>query len=231
MRVMVVIPALNEEENLKCLLRMLANQTVKDFEVIVVDGGSRDGTVRVAREFGARVITVRERGIARARQAGFEAADAEIIVSTDADVHVPPDWLERLTSPFSDPGVVATCGPFRYRGGWEFWSGNWISNAIRPFLFRMGLTPLPGPNFAVRREAFFAVNGFKFPNGTLPCGYPDYEDVLLGLKLRRVGKVILIPDLWVTNSPRRFPKGVCDYMLRGNVRILLYLYWIITRRI
>lgn len=227
----MVIPTLNEEENLNCLLQMLANQTLKDFEVIVVDGGSSDGTVQVARDFGAQVITVKEKGIARARQVGFEAANTEIIASTDADVHVPPDWLERLISPFSDPKVVATCGPFRYRGRWDFLSGNWLSNSIRPFLFRIGLTPLPGPNFAVRREAFFAVNGFKFPNGALPCGYPDYEDVLLGLKLRRLGKVVLIPDLWVTNSPRRFPKGMCDYMLRGNVRILLYLYWIITRRI
>ncbi|HID09424.1 TPA: glycosyltransferase, partial [Candidatus Micrarchaeota archaeon] len=60
MRITVVIPTLNEEENLNCLLQMLANQTLKDFEVIVVDGGSSDGTVQVARDFGAQVITVKE---------------------------------------------------------------------------------------------------------------------------------------------------------------------------
>lgn len=227
----MVIPTLNEEENLGNCLAALQKQTIGDFEVIVVDGGSTDGTTRIAREFGAKLITVRQRGIAPARQAGFEAAKSEIIANTDADVIMPPDWLERLLSPFADPRVAATCGPFRYRGRWDLWSGNHLSNAIRPLLFRFGLTPLPGPNFAVRREAFLRVGGFKLPDGSFPKGYPDYEDILLGLKLRRVGKVVFIPDLWVTNSPRRFPHGLRDYLVRGNLRLLTYLFWMATGKI
>lgn len=227
----VVIPTLNEEGNLRRCLGALATQSFRDFEVIVVDGGSSDGTVDVARSFGARVIAVRERGIARARQAGFEAASGEIVVSTDADVDPPPDWLARLIAPFSDPEVVAACGPFRYGGWWDILSGNWISNAVRPLLFRLGFTPLPGPNFAVRREEFLAVGGFKLPDGSFPRGYPDYEDILLGLKLRRRGKVVLIRDLWVTNAPRRFPRGMIDYLVRGNLRLLIYATWMITGKI
>ncbi|MGY4707534.1 glycosyltransferase family 2 protein [Candidatus Bipolaricaulota sp. J31] len=230
-RVTVVIPTLNEAGNLRRCLRALAAQSFGDFEVIVVDGGSSDGTVDVARSFGARVIAVRERGIARARQAGFEAAAGEIIASTDADAGPPPEWLARLIAPFSDPEVVATCGPFRYEGWWDLLSGNWISNAARPLLFRLGFTPLPGPNFAVRREEFLAVGGFRLPDGSFPQGYPDYEDILLGLKLRRRGKIVLIRDLWVTNSPRRFPRGMLDYLVRGNLRLLTYVAWVLTGKI
>ncbi len=230
-RVTVVIPTLNEEGNLARCLGALAAQTFGDFEVVVVDGGSSDGTVEVARSLGARVIAVRERGIARARQAGFEAAAGEIVASTDADAEPPRDWLARLIAPFSDPEVVAACGPFRYGGWWDLLSGNRLSNAMRPLLFRVGFTPLPGPNFAVRREAFLAVGGFRLPDGSFPRGYPDYEDVLLGLKLRRRGKVVLIRDLWVTNSPRRFPRGMVDYLVRGNARLLTYIVWMITGKI
>jgi hypothetical protein len=136
-----------------------------------------------------------------------------------------------LVAPFSDPKVVAACGPFRYGGHWDRLSGNWLSNVVRPLLFRLGFTALPGPNFAVRKKAFLEVDGFKFPDGSFPQGYPDYEDILLGLKLRRLGKVLLIRDLWVINSPRRFPQGMGDYLVRGNIRLLTYIFWMLTGKI
>lgn len=226
MKATVVIPTLNEEENLRGCLGALARQTLEDFEVIVVDGGSSDGTAEVAEGFGARVITLRERGIARARQAGFEAAKAELIASTDADSIPPPHWLERLLSPFSDPHVVGVYGLTRHESVKDL--GARIFRLWQRLHHSLGLPIFLGPNFAVRKEAFLEVGGFREPDGSFPTGYPEADDFLLGLKLVRLGKVVFLPDLYVYTSPRRlsaknFPRELVLYA-RRYFRLLRWHY-------
>ena len=93
----IVIPALNEQENLELLLPSL--WTVTDelglaAEIIVVDGGSSDGSQRMAEQLGARVITQQERGYGGALLAGFAAARASYVVTMDADLSHQPVFLE-----------------------------------------------------------------------------------------------------------------------------------------
>ncbi len=216
--VSVVIPAFNEQAEIGRCLEALRRQTYQDFEVIVVDNGSTDDTAAIAESFGVRVIEEPQRGIASARQAGFEGAAGAIIASTDADTVVPLDWLERIERAFWErPETIAVFGPFRYRS----------RSAPRPFVnriipvcssglavgqrvtFRLGFPHFPGSNFAVRREAFFKVDGFRSPaSGRL---YSYWEDVQLGLKLNRIGEVRYLPDLVVTASARKLRS------FRGNV--------------
>jgi len=101
--VSVIIPARNEQTILpRCLAALHEQQSAREFELIVVDSASTDRTQQVARSFGARVIRLEEPGLGRARQAGFEAARGEIILSTDADAVPSEDWIERLVAPFHD---------------------------------------------------------------------------------------------------------------------------------
>ncbi len=220
MRVSVVIPARNEEAFLPRCLERIAHQTLRPFEVIVVESGSTDRTAQVAKDHGARVIRLEEPGIARARHAGFQAAVGEVIASTDADALVPRDWLERLVSPFEDPRVVGVCGSFVYEGGYRLLSFNFL----RGPLLKLGLTGFPGPNFAVRKQAFLSAGGFLLPDGNFPQSYPDFEDILLGLKVRRLGRIVYLPDLVVRTSSRRFPRALVQYQ-RGWFRLLRYLWW------
>ena len=74
MKVSVVIPAYNEEKYIVDCLKALSNQTIAPDEVIVVDNNSTDKTASLARQAGAKVITVLEPGITPARTAGFNAA-------------------------------------------------------------------------------------------------------------------------------------------------------------
>ena len=93
----VVIPAWNERENLELLLpalkEVLADLGVT-FEIVVADGGSRDGTREAAERRGVRAVLQRERGYGGALLAGFAATTAPYIVTMDADLSHRPVFLE-----------------------------------------------------------------------------------------------------------------------------------------
>lgn len=91
----IVIPTYNEEVYLPYLLRSIQGQTFKDFEIIVADAFSTDGTRAVAESFGARVVDGGKPGAGRNR--GAEAARGELILFLDADVVLPDPWFLQMT--------------------------------------------------------------------------------------------------------------------------------------
>jgi len=94
-RVSVVIPTLNSAETLeRCLTSIKANNTKYEYEVIVVDAGSNDETIEIARKYAHKVLDGMPSRINR--NIGVEAARGEIICFTDSDCFVPEDWIDRL---------------------------------------------------------------------------------------------------------------------------------------
>jgi glycosyltransferase involved in cell wall biosynthesis len=93
----VVVPVLNERENLELLFKSL-NEVIDHLdltaEIIVADGGSRDGSQETARRLGARVVTQTERGYGGALLAGFAATTAPYVVTMDADLSHQPVFLK-----------------------------------------------------------------------------------------------------------------------------------------
>ena len=99
MQLTVIIPALNEAGNLAGLLpvlRDMASRLTKEYELIVVDGGSQDGTADVAAKQGARVVRQTEPGYGGALKAGFAAAQGDYVATMDADLSHRPEFLRRL---------------------------------------------------------------------------------------------------------------------------------------
>ena len=95
LRVSIVIPAYNEADRLTACLEAVAAQTVKPYEVIVVDNNSSDDTAAIARRYSfVTLVHETKQGIVYARNAGFDAASGDIIGRTDADVLLDPDWVE-----------------------------------------------------------------------------------------------------------------------------------------
>src|SRR5689334_16578104 len=97
----VVIPALNEEKFLPNLLASLAEQTKRDFEVIVVDGSSKDDTVAVARSFAAKLPSLQvhvseEANLPLQRNIGARMSAGEWLLFVDADSIFLPYSMERL---------------------------------------------------------------------------------------------------------------------------------------
>jgi len=111
----IVIPVRDGSKTLAACLDALAVQTVplSRLEIVVVDDGSRDQTAQLAARYGfCRVVSQPPRGAAAARNRGLEETRGEWVAFLDADCRPVPDWLERLTAPFSDPRVQGVVGRF-----------------------------------------------------------------------------------------------------------------------
>ena len=93
MKLSIIIPTLNEGRYLPLLLNSISKQSFGDFEVIVADADSNDGTVRIAREFGAKIA---KGGMpARGRNNGARMAQGEFLFFLDADVILPENFIQR----------------------------------------------------------------------------------------------------------------------------------------
>jgi rhamnosyltransferase len=115
-RCSIVIRAYNEAEHIGRLLEGIQQQTIKDVEVILVDSGSADETVAIARRYDARVVHIEPETFTfgRSLNLGIAQSRADLVVIASAHVYpVYPDWLERLLSPFEDPQVGLTYGKQR----------------------------------------------------------------------------------------------------------------------
>mgnify|MGYP000418686801 CR=1 FL=1 len=116
MKVSIVIPTLNCAEVLKqCLISIRENDTKYDYEIIVVDGSSKDYTADVARKFADKVLVEDTfyRGVNRNK--GVKAASGEIICFTDSDCIVPRNWIDSLVDSLinlnkKDPKIVGVGG-------------------------------------------------------------------------------------------------------------------------
>ncbi len=155
----VIVPSRDDAGFLAECLDALARQTRRADEVIVVDNGSTDATVEVARAAGARLVTQPLRGIWPATAAGFDAASGELLARLDADSVPAPDWIaevERRMSRSDRPTVITGSGVFY--GGTA--PRRWIARHlyIRSYFTFIGALlghpPIFGSNYAMRADAW-----------------------------------------------------------------------------
>ena len=134
----IVIPCLNEAETLQgCVVEAFAalESNGVSGEVIVADNGSSDGSQEIARQAGARVITVSRKGYGNALQGGIRASEAEYVLMGDADGSYDfgelPRFLEKLREGFD---LVIGCRFPRFGGSIERgampWKHRWIGNPV-----------------------------------------------------------------------------------------------------
>ena len=110
----VIVPARDAGKTIgECVLAVLSQSLPSaDYELIVVDDGSTDRTVAIARKLGARVIGRSRQSTAAARNAGVRAARADLVVFLDADCLPKLDWLAQMIHPFDDSRVVGVQGAY-----------------------------------------------------------------------------------------------------------------------
>ena len=218
----VIIPTLQEGNYIAKILSRLKKVT-PPIEVIVVDGGSRDKTVEIARRFTEKVYSIKKRGISVGKNYGAKHAKGDILVFLDTDVIFPLDFAEKTKKAFKDVTVVgATCNimpnPNQSRIGATIFF--YFYNAlIRAFT---KIKPHSrGEFFVVRKTAFLRAKGF---DENMPC----LEDHELANRLSKLGKFVFIRDLTVYESLRRFQKlGFWRVM---GTWLMDYIFFMVRRR-
>ncbi len=111
MTLSIIIPTLNEEENLPNLLESIKKQDFSDYEIIVADAESKDRTREIAEEYGARVV---EGGLpAEGRNRGAASAQGKILLFLDADALLPPNFLKDSLEEFEKRNLGVAAAPLK----------------------------------------------------------------------------------------------------------------------
>ncbi len=137
MDVSVILPVLNERENLRALLPRLSvlfDHLRLQYEIITVDGGSRDGTREVAAELGARVVDERRRGYAGALTTGFAEARGDYILTLDADMSHEPAFVAKMWRARHQADVVIASRYVRGGVAYAAFSRRALSRVLNLFL-------------------------------------------------------------------------------------------------
>jgi GT2 family glycosyltransferase len=162
-RISVVVCTHNGARTLRDCLAGLGTLAYPDFEVIVVDDGSRDATPDIAREYGCRLIRTAHRGLSAARNTGLDAATGEIVAYIDDDAYPDPHWLTYLASTFlttAHAGVGGPNLPPPHDGPIADCVANAPGGPLHVLLSDREAEHIPGCNMAFRAACLRAIGGF-----------------------------------------------------------------------
>jgi hypothetical protein len=186
MRVSVVIPTVEEQKRVgRAIASALAGGAA---EVVVADGGSNDATEEVAAQAGAIVVQA-PRGRARQLNAGAARATGDVLLFLHADTTLPPGAAPLVRRALGTPGVVA--GAFAHRSDGVGALG-WLLTTGGRLRCRLSGHPYGDQALFLRRRTFRALGGFP--------DLPVMEDWELVARLRRLGRVLVLPEEAVTSS-------------------------------
>ncbi len=210
LRVSLICTLKDEESSIRTFFDSILTQSRLPNEIIIVDGGSRDGTVDIINSYiknGAPIKLIVKNGanIAEGRNLAIKAARAELIASTDAGCKVDKYWLEYLIKPFDEDVSIDVVS-----GWYEPDARTLFERCLVLLTYPRLETVKNDPNnflpssrsVAFKREAWQKVGG-----------YPEWlytaEDTLFDLKLKKSGfRFVFAPDAKVFWRARSNVKSV-----------------------
>jgi rSAM/selenodomain-associated transferase 2 len=207
-RISIVLPALQEAAGIKGALRALEPLRRQGHEVIVVDGGSTDGTETVARA-DADAVLMSERGRARQMNTGAQHATGEVLLFLHADTVLPTNAAQAIGAAMS---AGARWGRFDVRIAGR---SAWFPVIAAAMNLRSRLTGIATGDQAifVQRDWFLSQGGY--------AEIPLMEDIELTRRLRRLANPACLRELVLT-SGRRWERG-------GVWRTILLMWWLRAR--
>ena len=186
-----------------------------NLEVIVVDGGSQDGTVQMAQSLSVKVLSTRG-GRACQMNVGARAATGNILLFLHADTRLPAgfDAMVRLSLLAADKGKAPVAGAFELRIDAPLPSLRLIESGVN---WRSRHLQMPYGDQAIflTHEVFHDIGGFP--------ELPIMEDFELMRRLRRFGRIVIIPVPVLTSARRWLKLGVLKTTLINQVAIITYL--------
>lgn len=202
--VTILVPVLNEEKALQALIEHLAALQPRPEEILVIDGGSEDGTRRFVREVGLRLVET-EAGRAHQINTGVEAAKGELVCVLHADTQPPQDMVAVIRDTLANEKIALASfapiirGPNKTRWGTTIhnWAKTWYAPLItRPHLFFRGVRLLFGDHAMFFRRAQFLEVGGCTPGDAV------MEEADLCVKFARLGKIQMVRRAVYTSDRR-----------------------------
>ena len=208
MKISVIIPSLNEELMIERALQSVLHQGC-ELEIIVVDGGSRDRTVSIARKYA--MVIHGPRGRAKQMNIGASHSSGDVLVFLHADTQLTPGYAPAVLEALRNPAVVGGCAPLRFDSSHSLLSLYSRLSMAKIWLFHYGDCAI-----FVRRNVFEMLGGFR--------DLPILEDIDFLRMMRRHGSAVLL-DVPVLTSARRFlKKGI---FLSQVLNVLLVISFLI----
>jgi hypothetical protein len=215
-RLAVVVPCLNEADSVGDAVRSAVGEAE---QVIVVDGGSTDGTREQARRAGAIVLR-NEDGRAMQQNAGAVGSNAGTLLFLHGDSRLPAGYAEQVQHALGEEDVVAGAFHIGIEGSFP---GRALEERMVNRRARARQLPYGDQGLFVRREVFLELGGFP--------DQPIMEDYELVRRLRRHGRVVLAPGT-VTTSGRRWEQhGIVKTTLINQLMLLAYYLGVSPERL
>jgi rSAM/selenodomain-associated transferase 2 len=217
-KISIIIPVLNEEKNLG--MAIASTRTTPSTEVIVVDGGSTDGTAALAAALGVTVLST-SAGRAHQMNIGAEAATGDILLFLHADTRLPVGFNDLVCKTlFSEDDIVA--GAFSLKIDSTLRSLRWIERGVN---WRSRFLQMPYGDQAIflKADTFHKVGGFP--------EQPIMEDFELVRRLQQLGKIAIVSAPVVTSARRWLKRGVFRTTLINQLVILGYLLGVNRERL
>jgi rSAM/selenodomain-associated transferase 2 len=194
----VIIPALNEEAIIAEAIESAWNAGAS--EVVVADGGSTDGTARIAAQHGAMVV-LNCAGRGAQLNAGARSAQAELLVFLHADTSLPANAAHLIAKALESGSIFGGFRTSFREGGLRLGLAAWLIN------FRTALSRCPWGDQAqfVSRETFESTGGY--------APLPLMEDYELAVRMKRLGRTALLKESVSTSGRRFLARGVFRTML------------------
>ncbi len=184
MKISVISTVLNEEKNISQFMKSILNQSKKPDEIIIVDGGSKDKTFEILREFSQKnklFAVFQEKGanISRGRNIAIKKAKGDILIVADAGCVVDKDWIKNTIAYFPEADVVAGNYKAITKNNFEYFQSLLVVKSVdRP-------SRMSSRNISFKKECWKSVGGY-------PEDFLTGEDTKFNLMFQRAGYKIKI---------------------------------------
>ncbi|MCX5805015.1 MAG: glycosyltransferase family 2 protein [Proteobacteria bacterium] len=220
MKISVITVVLNNRECIDDCIKSVLNQTYKDTEYVIVDGGSRDGTIEIIKEHEREIsqwISEPDKGIYDAMNKGIGMATGDIVGFLNADdVYYDPLVLENVTKVMEDQSVDACYSDLVYVDKYDLQKviRYWRSCVFTDGLLKKGWIP-PHPTFYVRKSIYDKYGAFDL-------NYPlaaDFELMARFLGCHKI-KAVYLPKITVRMRVGGVTNQSITNIVKQNIEIL-----------
>jgi glycosyltransferase involved in cell wall biosynthesis len=214
----IIIPTLNEEKNLGRLLKQLKDSSFSDYEIVVADSNSKDGTVKVAKAFDC-IITEGGKP-AKGRNNGAKVAKGDVLLFLDADLRLSPRFIDYAVNEYEDRRLnIASFNlyPINNKFLLNKFTIDFFYN--RPQIVLQKIFPMGAMGIMIDKKIFNKVKGFDE-------NIPLAEDVWLVQQAAKISRFGIIKSADVFMPTRRFDK---DGYIRTSLKYLfcgIYMFFI-----